>query len=132
MAEEALEYYKNGPSFLQRYLPFWMINYAKRLIAVLLAAFAVVIPLCTYAPKLYEWFLQAYVQKLYRRLRAVETEMDAEPTAAQVEALQADLKEINRAAHILPGRHSDRFIDLTTHIRVTRAELASRLAAFRK
>ncbi len=132
MAEEALDYYKNGPSFLQRYLPFWMINYAKRLIAVLLTAFAVIIPLFTYAPKLYEWFLHAYLQKLYRRLRAVETEMDAELTAAQVEALQADLKDINRAAHSLPMRHSDTFVDLITHISVARTELASRLAAFRK
>jgi TRAP-type uncharacterized transport system substrate-binding protein len=132
MAEEAIDYYKNGPSFLQRYLPFWMINYAKRLIAVLLTAFAVIIPLFTYAPKLYGWFLHAYLQGLYRRLRAVETEMDAELTAAQVEVLQTDLKDINRAAHILPMRHSDTFIDLITHIRVTRAELASRLAAYQK
>jgi TRAP-type uncharacterized transport system substrate-binding protein len=132
MAEEAIDYYKNGPSFLQRYLPFWMINYAKRLIAVLLTAFAVIIPLFTYAPKLYGWFLHAYLQGLYRRLRAVETEMDAELTAAQVEVLQTDLKDINRAAHILPMRHSDIFIDLITHIRVTRAEPASRLAAYQK
>jgi hypothetical protein len=132
MAEEAIDYYKNGPSFLERYLPFWTINYAKRLIAVLLTAFAVVIPLFTYAPKLYEWFLRARLNRLYRRLRTVETEMDSELNAAKVEALQSNLKEINRAAHILPMRHSDTFIDLITHIRVTRAELASRLAEYRK
>lgn len=132
MAEEAIDYYKNGPSFLERYLPFWTINYAKRLIAVLLTTFAVVIPLFTYAPKLYEWFLRARLNRLYRRLRAVETEMDSELNAAKVEALQSNLKEINRAAHILPMRRSDTFIDLITHIRVTRAELASRLAAYRK
>jgi hypothetical protein len=45
MAEEALDYYRNGPSFLQRYLPFWMINYAKRLAAIMVAAVAIVIPL---------------------------------------------------------------------------------------
>jgi TRAP-type uncharacterized transport system substrate-binding protein len=132
MAEEAIDYYKNGPSIFQRYLPFWMINYAKRLIAVLLAVFAIVIPIFTYAPRLYGWFLHAYLNRLYRRLRAVETEMDSELTAAEVEALQTDLKDINRAVHILPMRHSERFIDLITHIRVARAELASRLAACRK
>lgn len=131
MAKEAIEYYRNGPSFLERYLPFWMINYAKRLIAILLAVFAVIIPLFTYAPKLYDWFLRAYLNRLYRRLRTIETEMDAELTAAQVEAFQTDLKDINRAARILPMRHSDTFINLITHIRVTRAELASRLAGYR-
>jgi hypothetical protein len=132
MAQEAVDYYKNGPSFLERYLPFWMINYAKRLIAVLLATFGVIVPLFTYAPKLYAWFLRAYLNRLYRRLRSVETEMDSELSASQVEALQTDLKDINRAAYILPMRHSDTFIDLVTHIRVTRAELASRLAAYRE
>ena len=34
MAAEAVDYYRNGPSFLQRYLPFWMINYAKRVAAI--------------------------------------------------------------------------------------------------
>jgi len=129
MAEEALDYYKNGPSFLQRYLPFWTINYAKRLIAILLTAFAVIIPLFTYAPKLYGWFLQAYLQRLYRRLRLIETEMDAELTAARVAALQTDLKDINRAAHILPLRHSDKFIGLIQHVHAARAELTSRMNA---
>ena len=43
IAEEAREFYKNGPSFLQRYLPFWMINFSKRMLAVLLAGIAIVI-----------------------------------------------------------------------------------------
>src|SRR6185437_14487320 len=50
MAEEAVDYYKNGPSFLQRYLPFWMINYAKRVAAIVVTAVAIVIPLFSFAP----------------------------------------------------------------------------------
>jgi hypothetical protein len=53
VAEEAREFYRNGPSFLQRYLPFWMINYTKRVIAVSLTAVAIVIPLFSFAPRLY-------------------------------------------------------------------------------
>jgi hypothetical protein len=43
VAEEAREFYRNGPSFLQKYLPFWMINFSKRMLAVLLAGIAIVI-----------------------------------------------------------------------------------------
>ncbi|HEY7218339.1 MAG TPA: TAXI family TRAP transporter solute-binding subunit [Candidatus Binatia bacterium] len=132
MAQEAVDYYKNGPSFLERYLPFWMINYTKRVIAVLLATFAVIVPLFTYAPRLYAWLSHAYLNRLYRRLRAVQIEMDSELSAAQVKALQTDLKDINRAAHTLSMRRSDAFIDLVTHIRATHAELALRAAAHRK
>jgi hypothetical protein len=59
VAEQARDFYKNGPSFLQRYLPFWMINDAKRIIAVLVAALAIVIPLFSFAPRIYAWFLSA-------------------------------------------------------------------------
>jgi uncharacterized protein len=42
----------SGPSFLQRYLPFWMINYAKRIAAIVVTAIAIIIPLFTFTPKL--------------------------------------------------------------------------------
>ena len=30
VAQSAIDFYKNGPSFLDRYLPFWITNYAKK------------------------------------------------------------------------------------------------------
>lgn len=53
MAESARDFYKNGPSFLHRYLPFWIASYAQRIIAVLVATIAIVLPVFNYAPKLY-------------------------------------------------------------------------------
>ena len=129
VAEEARDYYRNGPSFLHRYFPFWVVNLTKRAVAVLVTAFAIVIPLVTYAPKLYQWLLHGYLKRLYRRLRVIEGALRTEPTAPQVEAMQSDLENINRAANLLPMRHSDAFFNLIIHIRLTRAELASRLAA---
>jgi hypothetical protein len=129
MAEEALDYYRNGPSFLQRYLPFWMINYAKRIAAILIAAVALVIPIFTYGPKLYDWLLQSQLRRLYRRLRFIEDEMLGELTAARVTALKSDVDSISRAARILPLRHSDLFFALIMHIDLVRARLAARLVA---
>jgi TRAP-type uncharacterized transport system substrate-binding protein len=128
MAEEALDFYRNGPSFLQRYLSFWMINYAKRVVAILVTVVAIIIPVFTYAPKLYVWFLQSHLKNLYRRLRVIETEMEVELTPSRIEALQTDLASIDRAARILPFRHSDLFFPLIMHIDLTRTRLASRLA----
>ena len=131
MAEEAVDFYKNGPSYLQRYLPFWMINYTKRVAAILLTVFAIVIPIFTYGPKTYEWFVQAYLKKLYRRLRAIDARLQNDLTATEAATLQKDLDHINRAASILPMRHSDMFFSMRHHIDQTRALLASRLAALR-
>ena len=127
MAEEAVDYYRNGPSFLQRYLPFWMINYAKRVAAILVTAVAIVIPLFTFTPKLYAWLLHLRLARLYRRLRAVEGELEGELSAARAEALQTDLASINRAARILRLRHSDMFFALRLHLKEVRADLNRRL-----
>jgi TRAP-type uncharacterized transport system substrate-binding protein len=126
VAEEAREFYKNGPSFLQRYLPFWMITFTKRMIAVSLTAIAIVIPLLSFGPRLYQWFLQVYMAKLYRRLRLVESDLQFELTAPQVAALHADLKNIDRAARILPMRHSDQFFALRLHVKEIRMGLDQR------
>jgi TRAP-type uncharacterized transport system substrate-binding protein len=37
IAPAALDFYKNGPSFLNKYLPFWVVPHVLRLLAVLLA-----------------------------------------------------------------------------------------------
>jgi hypothetical protein len=127
VAEEAVDYYKNGPSFLQRYLPFWMINYAKRVAAVLVTAVAIIIPLFTFTPKLYAWLLNLRLTRLYHRLRLVNARLKDELTADQVTTLQGDLEYIDHAANILPMRHSDLFFLLLMHIDMTRTRLAARL-----
>jgi uncharacterized protein len=128
MAEEAVDYYRNGPSFLQRYLPFWMINYAKRLAAILIAAVAVIIPVFTYAPRLYAWLVNVQVLRLYRRLRFVNARLKESLTADQVAVLQSELDHIDRATGILPMRHSDLFFSLLMHVDMTRTRLSARLA----
>jgi TRAP-type uncharacterized transport system substrate-binding protein len=131
MAEEAVDYYKNGPSFLQRYLPFWMINYAKRVVAIVVTAVAIVIPLFTYAPRFYAWMLRTRMAKLYSRLRIVDAELQRELSPAEITALQSDLETISKSAAVLPVRHSDLYFALMGHIDLTRTRLAARSAALR-
>jgi len=130
MAENARDFYRNGPSFLQRYLPFWMISYAKRIIALWITIIAIIIPLFNYAPKLYTWLLRKYLEKLYRRLRVVEVGLQAELNPAEIKNLQIELEDISRTAHILPLRYSSLFFELIMHIDLIRARLGSRLAEF--
>ena len=83
MAASAVDYYKNGPSFLQRHLPLWLGVHVQRAIAVLVAAIAIGIPLLNLAPKLYRWFLDDHMRKLYRRLRTIEEASQTELTTPQ-------------------------------------------------
>jgi hypothetical protein len=132
MAEETVDYYKNGPSFLQRYLPFWMINYAKRVAAIVVTAIAIVIPRFTFTPRLYAWLLNLRMARLYRRLRLVNARLKSELSAQQVAALQTDLEHIDHAANVPPMRHSDLFFALLMHIDMTRTRLVARSAALQR
>ena len=131
MAEGAVEYYKNGPSLLNRYLPFRIVIHVQRFLAVLLAVGVIVYPLFHFLPKLYQWFLQDRVRKLYGRLREVDEALQGELTSSEVAGLQTDLENINQAARILPRRHSETFFDFNQHIESTRARLAARLVEAR-
>jgi hypothetical protein len=57
----------------------------------------------------------------------VETTMKADLTPSQIKALQVDLENIDRAAHIVPMRRSSLFFDLMMHIDLTRTRLTSRI-----
>jgi TRAP transporter TAXI family solute receptor len=127
MAESALFFYKSGPTMMNRLLPFWVANYVQRA-AALIAAVAIVLPALSYTPRLYLWFAQLRLRKLYRRLRVVEAALQGELTSGQAEALQGDLDEIDGAAAVVPMRDSDLFFIFRHHLDQTRSRLAARLA----
>jgi TRAP transporter TAXI family solute receptor len=131
VAQGARDFYKNGHSFLNRYLPFWMTSYAQRIVAVVVAVIAIVVPVFNYAPKIYLWFIRERVRRLYRRLRIVDKELLKDLSFSEVQALKTELESIARAASIVPMRNSELFFDLATHIDRTRSHLVSRFKAGR-
>jgi hypothetical protein len=133
MAEAAVDFYKNGPSFLDKYVPHWLSNYAQRMIALVATAIAIIIPLFSSAPKLYKWLVGVRLNSMYRRLRTIEASLQKKITASQVSELEADLDGVDRAIHLLsvPVRHSDLFFSIKSHIDLVRAQLASRRGALR-
>lgn len=125
MAEAARDYYKNGPSLLHRYLPFWVANYARRALAILVTAVAILVPVFSYAPRAYQWYVRRRVIALYRELRAVEHELQAGLPAERLDACRSEIERIDHASKTLPLRHSDLFFALRNHIELTRARLVT-------
>ena len=128
MADAARDFYRNGPSLLHRYLPFWLANYARRALAIMVTAVAILVPVFSYTPKLYLWVLRRRILLLYRELRAVERSLRPGLPEVQLTTLRSDLEKIDLASAALPMRHSDMFFTLRTHIDLTRARLLSAFA----
>jgi TRAP transporter TAXI family solute receptor len=111
MAASAVEFYKNGPSFLQRHLPSWMIVQVERAIAALVTLIAIGLPLFNYAPKVYRGFVEYRLRSIYRRLRIIEAALQNDVVSTQVATLDADLVQLDRDLNNLgvPMQHSDMF-----------------------
>jgi len=131
VADGAREFYKNGPSYLNKYLSYWTVSLIKKIIAVILSCAVVLVPFSRIVPNLSTWVVRDRMRDLYRRLRFVEAEMQTDLTALQLDAHQSELESIDHSADNLgvPTRHSDLFFDLKIHINLVRQRLELRRAA---
>ena len=72
VARDAEKFYKNGPPFLQRYMPFWVANFFERMWVVVVAVGALLLPLSRVVPPLYVWKVRSRIYRWYGELRTVE------------------------------------------------------------
>jgi TRAP-type uncharacterized transport system substrate-binding protein len=121
LASEAERFYRNGPPFLQRYLPFWLANLIDRMWVVLVSIIAILIPLSRVIPPLYEFRIRSRVFRWYAQLRAVESAIAERPA----HELRADLDRIeSRVERVtIPLSYADELYSLRSHIHMVRQRL---------
>jgi TRAP-type uncharacterized transport system substrate-binding protein len=86
-----------GPSFLYRYLPFWVATIAERAIIILLPLAAVLFPLFHYLPQLLRWRARSRIYRWYGELALLERDVATRQGALRVEKWLQDLDRIDRA-----------------------------------
>jgi TRAP-type uncharacterized transport system substrate-binding protein len=130
LAPEAERYYRSGPPWLQRYLPFWLANLVDRMWVVLLSIIAILIPLSRVVPPLYEFRIRSRVFRWYGQLQAIEQASGRRPLAelrAELDAIEAKVGAIT-----VPLSYADELYALRGHITMVRRRLvgpAGRAAA---
>lgn len=124
LAPEAERFYRDGPPWLQRYLPFWLANFIDRMWIVLLPLLAALVPLSRVLPPLVSLRLRSRVFRWYAHLRAIEREVEA--PGADLRALSERLEGIDRQVeHIgLPLSYTNELYQLRAHINLVRKRLA--------
>ena len=75
LSSHARDFYKTGPPFLQRHLPFWLAVFLKQALILLIPLVAVLFPVFRFAPPVYDWLERRRVYKLYTELRHIEDKM---------------------------------------------------------
>ena len=96
ISEEATRYYKYGPPFLQRVLPFWAATLIDRLKIMLLPLLALAIPLVKLVPPLYRWRIRSRFLRLYDEVQRLDPDHADRPGDIDV---ARNLQELDRIDH---------------------------------
>lgn len=128
--EDALHYYEKGPSFLQRYLPFWTANLLDRLKIMLVPLVTLLIPLFKIMPPAYRWRTRKKIYRWYRELQALDIEHPEQESAQRLQdhIRQLDTIEDEVRNVTVPLSYTDELYDLRLHIRMVRNNLQGGLS----
>jgi hypothetical protein len=125
ISDDALNYYKTGPPFLQRYLPFWLAILVGRLLVILIPVVGVLFPVVRFVPALYGWGIRRRIFRLYGELKFLEAEMEVRGLHADVKDLLQRLDRLEeRANHLrVPTMFAQLLYTLRHHITLVRQRL---------
>jgi TRAP transporter TAXI family solute receptor len=129
VAATAIEFYKSGPSFMQRHLPLWLSVHVQRALAVLVTGIAVGLPLLHFVPQTYNWMTRRRLFYWYAELRALESSFGATTSHKHLVNLLTEVERIEDSLGKIhfPLTFADQVYTLRGHIDIVRQKIASRL-----
>ncbi|MBF0621837.1 MAG: TAXI family TRAP transporter solute-binding subunit [Magnetococcales bacterium] len=125
----AERFFKHGPPFLQRYLPFWAAIWLDRMKVMLLPLITLMIPLVKIMPPLYRWRIRSKIYKWYRKLGELESAVSGDDTPEALKQVLARLDKIEQeaAGTTVPLSYAEEFYQLRTHFAFVRNLIQERL-----
>ena len=125
IADAAQRFFDSGPSFLQRYLPFWAANLVDRLKIMLLPLVALAYPFFKVIPPTYDWRMRSRINRWYRELQSIEHSLEAGATRDELSRRLAELEALeDRVRHLtMPVAYGNPLYSLRLHIAMLRDEL---------
>ena len=132
MDSDALRYYKSGPTFWKRILPFWLANMAERALVFLVPLLTILIPLVKILPVVYRWRFRQRLLRWYTRLKEVEQRVAELPrgVVSDPKELHAELDDIDDAVSRVPVpiQFAEQFYNMREHLDLVRGRLRTRTA----
>jgi hypothetical protein len=125
LSPDAERFYKHGPPFLQRYLPFWIAIFVSRLTILLLPLVAVVLPLFKLMPLIYRWRMRSKIYRWYSKLRKFDPERHKSEGVQSLQEYLEGLEGIEeKVSNIrVPLSFSEELYHLRMHIDLLRSKI---------
>ncbi len=130
LSAEATRYYKSGPPFLQRYLPYWAAVLVDRLWLTLLPVVALLVPLGRIVPAAWRWRARSRIYRWYAKLKEVELNLDEQSPAEKLTELLTQLDQIESAVNRLntPLAYTDNLYAFRQNVNLVRQRVRDQLA----
>ena len=131
LSPEAKRFYRSGPPFLQRFLPFWAATVIDRMLVMLLPLVALAIPLLRVVPPMFRWRVRSRIYRWYRELLAIDPALfggtELVELSERVVALDRLEGEVSKVS--VPMSYADQLYHLRLHIQLVREKLNEAIAA---
>jgi TRAP transporter TAXI family solute receptor len=128
LSPEAVRAIRNGPPFLQRYLPFWLANLVERMWLAMGLILALALPLSRIVPPLYAFRIRSRVFRWYGQLRTIEQRSQDNDGPLPLSELleQLDALENKVELVVVPLSYTDELYALRNNIALVRQKLLQR------
>lgn len=129
LSPEAVRAIKNGPPFLQRYLPFWLANLIERMWLAMGLIIALALPLSRIIPPLYTFRIRSRVFRWYAELRDIEQRHEtAAADGVSEQQLLDELADMESKVEkvVMPLAFTDELYALRNNIALVRKKLQRR------
>jgi TRAP-type uncharacterized transport system substrate-binding protein len=114
-----------GPSFMYRYLPFWLASMVEQAIVVVVPLFVTLVPLLRFVPQLMRWRVRRRIFRWYGELALLEQAIRAGAEVPPYEAWNRALARIERAVADIrtPTSYASEVYTLRGHVALVRQAL---------
>jgi len=128
LSPEAERYFKYGPPFLQRYLPFWAATQIDRLKVMLIPIIALLVPLVRIFPPTYRWRVRSRIYRWYRELREADPDPGVALGSEEIERRREAVARIEHEVAQLPTptSYAAELYSLRLHVDFVRNRLDAR------
>ncbi|MFO1349565.1 MAG: TAXI family TRAP transporter solute-binding subunit [Gammaproteobacteria bacterium] len=123
--DEAQRFYHDGPSILQRFLPFWAATFVDRTKVMILPLLALLLPLFKLVPPTYQWRIRSRVYRWYSEVQAVDEAFAKNRARERLSEYLAELERIEGEARrvVVPLAYADALYTLRLHIDLIRNQI---------
>lgn len=124
MQEDAERLYRQGPPFLQRFLPFWLANFIERTLIMIVPIATILLPLFKIIPWAYEYRIRRRILFWYGELKQLEKEV-LDESLVEKDKYTREITRIEDAVSRIPVplHYSDKLYELRSAVELVRLRI---------